>query len=93
LVSSSANPSVSGQSVTFTATVTAKSPMGVTPSGTVTFEDGPSSLGTGTLDSSGQAMFTTSTLTVGSHSIAASYGGDKSFKDSTSPRLTQSVNP
>jgi len=93
LVSSSANPSVSGQPVTFTATVTAKSPGGGTPSGTVSFKDGSSTLGTGTLDSSGQAMFTISTLTVGSHSITASYGGDASFKGSTSPKFTQTVNP
>jgi len=75
LVSSSANPSVSGQSVTFTATVTAKSPGGATPTGTVTFKDGLSTLDTGTLNSSSQARFMTSTLAVGSHSIA-SYGGD-----------------
>jgi len=35
----------------------------------------------------------TSTLTVGSHSITASYGGDASFKGSTSPKFTQTVNP
>jgi len=93
LVSSSANPSVSGQAVTFTATVTAKSPGAGTPSGTVTFKDGSSTLGTGTLDSSGQATFVTSTLAVGSHSITASYGGDASFKGSTSPKFTQTVNP
>src|SRR5438094_1552179 len=93
LLSSSANPSVSGQAVTFTATVTAKSPGAGTATGTVTFKDGSSTLGTGTLDSSGQATFVTSTLTVGSHSITASYGGDASFKGSTSPKFTQTVNP
>ena len=39
-LSSSANPSVSGQSVTFTATVTANPPGAGTPTGTVTFQDG-----------------------------------------------------
>jgi len=73
--------------------VTAKSPGAGTPTGTVTFKDGSSTLGTGTLDSSGQAMFTTSTLTVGSHSITASYGGDTTFKEGTSPKFTQTVNP
>jgi len=90
-VSSSANPSVSGQSVTFTATVTAKSPGAGTPTGTVTFKDGSSTLGTGTLDGSGQAMFTISTLAVGSHSITARYAGDASFNGRTSSRLTQTV--
>src|SRR5437660_546875 len=75
VLSSSASPSVSGQAVTFTATVTAKSPGGGTPTGTVTFKDGLSTLDTGTLNSSSQARFMTSTLAVGSHSIA-SYGGD-----------------
>jgi len=82
---------VSGQSVTFTATVTAKSPGAGTPTGTVTFKDGPSTLGTGTLNGSGQAMFTISTLAVGSHSITASYGGDANFNGSTSSKLTQTV--
>src|SRR5207247_1761140 len=90
-VTSSANPSVSGQPVTFTATVKAKTAGAGTPTGTVTFKDGPTILGTGTLDSAGQAMFTTSTLAVGSHSITASYGGDANFNGSTSPRITQSV--
>ena len=91
VVSSSANPSLSGQAVTFTATVTAKSPGAGTPTGTVTFKDGSTILGTGTLDGSGQGTFTTSTLAVGSHSITASYGGDANFNGSTSPRITQSV--
>src|SRR5207245_8824181 len=52
---SSANPSVFGQPVTFTATV--NSPAGI-PTGTVTFLDGAASLGTGTLDSSGMATLT-----------------------------------
>ena len=46
---SSANPSVFGQSVTFTATVAAASPASGTPTGTVTFKDGATTLGTGTL--------------------------------------------
>src|SRR6266581_4478963 len=86
---SSANPSVFGQSVTFTATVS--SPVGI-PTGTVTFLDGASSLGTGTLDSSGMATLTTASLAVGAHSITASYGGDTNFNPSTSSPLSQTVN-
>src|SRR5439155_702363 len=93
-LTSSVHPwSVFGQPVTFTATVTAKSPGAGTPTGTVTFKDGSITLGTGTLNGSGQATFTTSTLAVGSHSITASYGGDASFNGSTSHPLTQTVNP
>ncbi len=90
-LTSSDRHSVSGQAVTFTATVKAKSPGAGTPTGTVTFKDGPSTLGTGTLNSSGQALFMTSTLAVGSHSITASYGGDANFTGSTSSKVTQTV--
>ena len=86
---SSANPSAFGQPVTFTATVS--SPAGI-PTGTVTFLDGASSLGTGTLDSSGMATLTTASLAVGAHSITASYGGDTNFNPSTSSPLSQTVN-
>src|SRR5207247_1138426 len=72
-VVSSINPSVSGQPVTFTATVKAKTSGAGTPTGTVTFRDGPTTLGTGTLNASGHATFVTSTLAVGAHPITASY--------------------
>jgi hypothetical protein len=91
-VSSSSNPSVYSQPVTFTATVTATAPGGGVPTGTVTFKNGGSTLGTGTLNGSGIATFTTSTLTVGALSITAVYGGSTSFNTSTSPVLTQTVN-
>jgi Bacterial Ig-like domain (group 3) len=42
----------------------------------VTFKDGGSTLGTGTLDGSGRATFTVSRLSIGSHSITAIYSGD-----------------
>jgi hypothetical protein len=88
-LASSANPSVSGQSVTFTATVTPATTG--TPAGTVTFKDGVTTLGTGTLDN-GKAAFSTSALSVASHSITASYSGDSNFNSSTSAPMTQLVN-
>jgi PhoPQ-activated pathogenicity-related protein len=91
-VTASANPSVFGQTVTFTATVTAKSPGAGTPTGTVTFLDGTTTLATGTL-SGGKATFSTSGLAVGGHSLTVSYAGDSSFTGSTSPTLTETVNP
>jgi sugar lactone lactonase YvrE len=75
--------------VTFTATVTSTT-TGV-PSSSVTFMDGTTSLGTGLLDGTGKATFSISTLTVGSHSITAVYGGDSNFNNSTSPAITESV--
>jgi hypothetical protein len=83
----SPNPSTSGQAVTFTARVNVQSPgTGVASGGTVTFTvDGsvPSG-GTVSLDSSGQATFSTSTLTAGSHTVAAGYNGNPTFAPSSS---------
>jgi hypothetical protein len=64
-LSSAPNPSVFGQSVTFTATVTATAPGAGTPTGTVTFKEGAVVLGSGTLNASGVATFSTTTLSVG----------------------------
>jgi hypothetical protein len=88
---SSLNPSVRGQAVTFTAMVAAVAPGGGTPSGTVIFKDGNTTLGTGTLNDYGTATFTTSMLSVGNHSITAVYGGNANDKASTSTKLTQKV--
>ncbi|MBI5839628.1 MAG: Ig-like domain repeat protein [Chloroflexi bacterium] len=87
-LASSLNPSNSGNSVTFTATVTGTG----TPTGTVSFYDNGTLLGTGTLDGSGVATFTTSSLTVGAHPITAVYGGDSTFGSSTSNTVNQVVN-
>jgi hypothetical protein len=91
LTSSSAT-AVFSQPVTFTARVTANAPGGGVPSGTVTFNDGTTVLGTGSLDSTGRAVLTRSGLAVGSHSISASYGGDSNFNGSSSAVLSQTVN-
>jgi len=89
-VSSSSNPSFIGTAVTFTVSVT--SPVGGTPpTGTVTFHDGASTIGTGML-SGGTTTITTSALAGGAHPITAVYGGDGNFAGGTSPILTQTVN-
>lgn len=83
-----------GQPITFTATVSPVMAVAPTPSGTVTFFDGGMSIGTGTLMSTGsgvQATLTLSTLTAGSHTITATYGGDGNFNGSSSPPLTLSI--
>jgi hypothetical protein len=89
-VTSSVNPSTYGQTVTFTATVTAAG--GLTPTGTVTFIDGSATLGTGALSSSGIATLATSALTAGNNNITAAYGGDSNFSGSTSSIYSQVVN-
>ena len=87
-LTSSANPSVFGQSVTFTATVSSAYPVAL--SGSVQFFDGATSIGTSTL-ASGVATLATSGLTLGSHSITAVYSGDGIFLTSTSSPLTQVI--
>ncbi|MDX6531732.1 MAG: hypothetical protein QOH41_4022 [Blastocatellia bacterium] len=80
-VTASPNPSNSGQSVTFTATVTSTAG---TPTGTVQFKDGGTSIGSPqALNGSGVATFSTSSLTAGIHTITADYSGDPNFIAST----------
>jgi predicted outer membrane repeat protein len=87
-VTSSANPSVVGQSVTLTATVS-----GAWPTGSVAFKDGGTALAgcdSVTLNS-GSAPCTVSSPALGSHSITADYSGDAN-NDRSSGALTQVVN-
>jgi hypothetical protein len=87
-LASSLNPSGYGQQVTLTATVTPSS--SGTPTGTVTFYDGTTALGTGTL-SSNNASLNGVIFAAGSHTITASYAGDSNVEGSTSPALSQTV--
>ena len=89
---SSANPSVFGQNVTFTATVSPVAPGAGTPTGTVTFKDGAATIGSPATLSGGVATLSTSALAVGGHSITAVYNGDTNNLTSTSSILTQTVN-
>jgi hypothetical protein len=88
---SSANPSVNGQTVMLTATVTANSPGTGTPAGTVTFKVNGSNQATITLNAKGQAVFAFSPI-VGTYTVTASYNGGVNFTISTSPTLHQVVN-
>ncbi|MDD5094256.1 MAG: MBG domain-containing protein [Dehalococcoidia bacterium] len=90
---SSVNPSVYGQSVTFTATISVFSPDAGMPSGPVGFKDGEVMIATGVPVSAGQASYTTSALSAGSHSITVVYEGDDIDIDaSLSLGLAQVVN-
>jgi hypothetical protein len=84
-LSSSPNPSVTPQNVTFTATVAPTSATGM-----VTFQAGTTSLGTAPLNA-GVATLVVSTLPVGANAVTAAYGGDGDDAASTSPVLTQFV--
>jgi X-X-X-Leu-X-X-Gly heptad repeat protein len=95
-VTSSVNPSIYGQSVTFTVTVANIAGAGIStarPTGSVQFMDGSSLLGTPqTVSGLGAATLTTGALTVGTHPITAVYTNiDGNFKSSASSSLTQVV--
>ena len=88
-VTSSAQPSIYGQSVTFTAVVSGAAG---TPDGTVTFKNGGAVLGTVAL-AGGQAVFAVSTLTGGSHTINAVYNGSSMYATSSGsvPQIVEPV--
>ncbi|WP_187271939.1 Ig-like domain-containing protein [Aeromicrobium terrae] len=106
-VTSSSPTSVWGQPVTFTATISVDSPGAGSPSGTVTFTDGSTVLGSAPVSSSTgeQASIVVDTLSVAQHQIVATYSGDDSFLESdgsvaqkvnraqTSTLVTSSANP
>ena len=89
IVSSSPNPSVFGQPVQFSMTV---SGTGSTSTGTITLKRGAIKVGIATL-SAGSASFTTSStqLPGGNDSIIASYSGDATHAVSVSPAFSQVV--
>ena len=87
-LASSGGSAVYGQPVSLMATVGADAG---TPSGTVTFSDGATWLATVPLDGSGAATFTTSALSLGSHSITATYSGDADFLGVQSAPYSETV--
>jgi hypothetical protein len=89
-LASSASPSLQGSSVTLTATVTTHGSLA--PTGTVIFIEGATILGKGVLNASCIAIYMTSSLAVGQHSITAVYGGDTNNNGSTSLTLNLTVN-
>jgi ELWxxDGT repeat protein len=110
-ISSAANPSVFGQPVTFTAVIKPTAPGAGTPTGSVLFKEGATTLGAASLQlvaGVDRAIFTTTKLAVGRHTITATYNGDNNFsgsaatdsaspqvvnKDGTSTVLKSSLNP
>jgi hypothetical protein len=98
-VSSSPNPSVAGQPVTFSSATTVVSPGAATPTGRVSFyiDNYSDPAWRPALDSSGHARLTVSDLTTGTHQVAAFYNGDQycagSFSASVNQSVTQAVPP
>jgi hypothetical protein len=84
------NPVVAGQSAIVTLTIS-PAPTG-SPLGTVSFYNGSILLWTGTVNSSGVAIFSTTTLPLGTDSITAAYSGNAGFAGSTSTAISVQVN-
>lgn len=88
ILTAGATSSLSGKPVTFTASVA--STTGI-PTGNVIFQDGATNIGQITLNSVGFAVFSTSTLAVGRHTVTAVYQGDGNYVASTSASLVKSI--
>jgi sugar lactone lactonase YvrE len=88
-LSSSSNPAPAGSQVTFTAVVTSTN--GPEPTGTVQFNDGSTSLGSGVVGSNGTAVLSLTSLAPGTHSIVAVYSGDTDNLTSTSAPLIETI--
>jgi Bacterial Ig-like domain (group 3)/Disaggregatase related len=86
-LTSSLNPAMAGQSINFTAQLSASSG---TPTGVIEFLDGTTLLASQAVSSTGSAAFNTSSLAVGSHTIIANYQPTGTFEASTAS-LTQVV--
>ena len=91
-LATSANSLAFGQALTLTATVSSKS-SGGTPTGTVTFFDNGSPIGSAVALSGDQASLPIPTPTVGKHVYSAMYGGDSNFVFDGSSNHTVTVNP
>jgi parallel beta-helix repeat protein len=89
-LSASPNPATPGQSITFTAIVSgvqSAEPL----TGTVTFKDGATTLGTGSVGTNGVATLSISSLLTGTHIITAAYGGSPNYNASTSGAISMVV--
>jgi hypothetical protein len=93
VLTSSVNPGINGQPVTFTAVLSGGSGNPI-PTGTVTFLDSGTALYSPvTLNATGSAVFTSSSLSAATHSITASYSGDGNYLPVTSTVLSEVVVP
>ena len=91
-LAASSSTLVFGQSLTLTAGVKSSKAPGVARTGSVTFYDGLTLLGTAALDGNSMASLTLTPASVGKHSFKAVYSGDGNFKPTTSSSLGRTVN-
>ncbi|HVK18987.1 MAG TPA: Ig-like domain repeat protein [Fimbriiglobus sp.] len=89
-VATSLNPANEGVAVTLTAAVAGLVPIGAVPTGTVTFFDGATAIGSAPVV--GGAATLAVTLAPGTHAITATFGGDANFTTSSAASVNQVVN-
>lgn len=92
-ISSSPDPAMGGQRVTYIATVQAAPPETDLPTGTASFSDNGTPVGSCSAVgiTAGQATCTVTYSSPGSHIVMATYGGDANFAASVSPELGEAV--
>ncbi|MDX2034708.1 MAG: FG-GAP-like repeat-containing protein [Blastocatellia bacterium] len=88
-LSASNGPYILGQPVTLTAVVAGGG--GFTPTGSVTFSDGATGLGSASIDGQGRASLTATSLAAGVRSLTATYNGDANFANALSAPLSLTV--
>jgi hypothetical protein len=86
------SPTIVGQTMTFTATVTGGR-LSDRVGELVTFRNGSTPLGAGVLDAAGVATFTTAILPAGTYDLVATYAGDAGYSASASPHQPYTINP
>lgn len=86
VLTSSTNPSVTGASITLTATIDP-----AVATGSIALQDGTMTIATSSLGH-GSGTFITNSLTAGSHSLTVAYAGNTSYEPSISNTVTQIVN-
>jgi large repetitive protein len=80
-----ANPVDAGTMASFTASLTSP---GLSPTGTLMLLDSSSSIGTAAISGSGSSTFSLATLSIGTHTLTASYAGDANNSAATSASVT-----
>jgi streptogramin lyase len=90
----SPNPQTTGRPVTLAATITAPfSPFAALTSGTVTFLDGSTPLGTEAFDGDNPVYLTVPSLPAGVHSLTAEFSGTTGFAPSVSAPVAEQIIP
>jgi hypothetical protein len=89
-LTSSGSPAQALSPVTFSAIVSSN---GVMPTGSITFAVDGTSVATSAVDATGSASFIDSALTVGIHTVIATYTGDTDNSGSTSASLSETIQP